>query len=72
MIIGIIIITMIIIKLALMLILMAIMMTKPECDADDTDVNNDSMNDSYTAAGAGSLVVAPWSGPFGPGPLVQT
>ena len=35
-------------------------MTKPFDYADDTDDDNDQKNDSYTAAGAGPLVLAPW------------
>ena len=46
-------------------------MTKPYDYAGDTDDGNDHKNDSYTAAGAGPLVLAPWSWPFGPGALVQ-
>ena len=52
----------------IMMILMMIMMTKPYDYADDTDDDNYHKNDSYTAAGAGSLVLATWSWPFGPGP----
>ena len=32
--------------------------------ADDTDDDNDHKNDSYTAAGAGPLVMASWSAVF--------
>ena len=35
-------------------------MTKPYDYADDTDDDRDHKNDSYTAAGAGPLVLAPW------------
>ena len=45
-------------------------MTKPYDYADDTDDDNDHKNDSYTAAGAGPLVLAPWSRLLGPGSLV--
>ena len=49
----------------MMTILMMIMMTKPYDHADDTGDENDHNNDSYTAAGAGPLVLAPWSWSFG-------
>ena len=39
------------------LILMMIMMTKPYDYADDTDDDNGHKNHSYTAAGAGPLVI---------------
>ena len=52
-----------------MMILMMILMTKPYDYADDTDDDNDHKNDSYTVAGAGPLVLAPWSGLLGPGSL---
>ena len=38
---------------------------------DDTDDDSDHKNDSCTAAGAGPLVLAPWSGLLGPGSLVR-
>ena len=48
-----------------MKLILMIQMTKLYDYADDTDDDNDH-NDSYTAAGAGPLVLAPWSWPFGP------
>ena len=61
-----------ILMMIMMMILMMTMMTKPYDYADDTDDynENDHKNDSYTAAGAGRLVLAPWSGLLGPGSLV--
>ena len=38
---------------------------------DDTDNDNDHKNDSYTAAGASPLVLAPWSKLLGPSSLLQ-
>ena len=45
--------------------MLMILMTKPYDYAGDTGDDNDHKNDSYYAAGAGPLVLAPWSWLFG-------